>query len=418
MIATIIILSILLFVFIYRSEKIQTKYSDLEIQNEMINTELDKYRPIIDIEKEARELKLNLERDQKYLDELVKNISEYEFTKDIHELGYYRPKFFFEDVLQYSEALELIKEAQKELIKNKNVIDILGSRRGQDNKHFINIGKIATGSFNGETYSIIESVTYANFEKSKEKIIKCFGKINNLLKDFKVSISKQYLDLKLKEMAVGYDYREAEKKAKDEQIELKDQMREEEKARVEAEKFRAKAIKEQEEYSKAIEEAKKDMESKSDDEKASLKKQIQKLQSKLEEATAERERATSMAQITKEGHVYIISNIGSFGENVYKIGMTRRKDPMDRVKELGDASVPFPFDVHALVRVKNAPEVENSLHKYFESKRMNKINGRKEFFKTSIDEIAAACSFAGHKLELTKLAEAREYRQTLEIENG
>jgi hypothetical protein len=126
----------------------------------------------------------------------------------------------------------------------------------------------------------------------------------------------------------------------------------------------------------------------------------------------------SMAQQTKVGHIYIISNIGSFGENVYKIGMTRRLEPMDRVKELGDASVPFQFDVHAIIFSDNAPQMEYDLHKKFQDRRLNKINGRKEFFRISLEEIEKYVKHhAGASIEVTKLAEAKEYRESMAMLN-
>jgi hypothetical protein len=242
-----------------------------------------------------------------------------------------------------------------------------------------------------------------------------YNKINNLLQNHNLQIAEKYLSLKMKEMALVYDLKEQERKIKEEQIELKEQLREEEKARLEAEGAREKAIQEQERYEKALEEARREIESKTGLEKEKYEKQILVLEEKLKEALAEKERATAMAQITKKGHVYIISNIGSFGENVFKIGMTRRKDPMDRVVELGDASVPFGFDIHAMVYTDDAPAFENALHKEFEVNRMNKINLRKEFFKVGIDDIEQTCVKLGYKIKLTKLAEAREYHQTLEL---
>lgn len=119
-----------------------------------------------------------------------------------------------------------------------------------------------------------------------------------------------------------------------------------------------------------------------------------------------------MAQQTKRGHVYVISNIGSFGENIYKIGMTRRLDPMDRIRELGDASVPFPFDVHAIIFSEDAPSLENELHKAFESKRVNLVNPRKEFFNVTLDEIEKIVHKNNASIEFTQLAEARDYRET------
>jgi hypothetical protein len=141
--------------------------------------------------------------------------------------------------------------------------------------------------------------------------------------------------------------------------------------------------------------------------------EVDKLRAQLAEAEAKAKRAISNAQRTKVGSVYVISNIGSFGEGVYKIGMSRRLDPMDRVKELGDASVPFPFDVHMMIRCDDAPALENALHKEFHHRRLNRMNLRKEFFRVSVDEIAAAVERHHGKVEYTADAEAIEFRNGL-----
>jgi hypothetical protein len=118
--------------------------------------------------------------------------------------------------------------------------------------------------------------------------------------------------------------------------------------------------------------------------------------------------------LTKVGHIYVISNLGSFGQDVYKIGMTRRLDPLDRVRELGDASVPFQFDIHAIIYSENAPQLEYELHKRFAERRLNRVNSKKEFFKVSLEEIEAFVKeHANAEIEFIKLAEAREYRETL-----
>jgi hypothetical protein len=123
-----------------------------------------------------------------------------------------------------------------------------------------------------------------------------------------------------------------------------------------------------------------------------------------------------MAQLTKVGHIYIISNVGSFGEDVYKIGMTRRLEPLDRVRELGDASVPFQFDVHAIIYSENAPQLEYELHRKFGDRRLNRKNNKKEFFHVTLDEIETFVKqHANAEIEFTRIAEAREYRETLTI---
>lgn len=141
--------------------------------------------------------------------------------------------------------------------------------------------------------------------------------------------------------------------------------------------------------------------------------EVEKLRAQLAEAEAKSQRAMSLAQQTKVGSVYVISNIGSFGEGIYKIGMSRRLDPMDRVKELGDASVPFPFDVHMMIRCDDAPSLENALHKEFHHRRLNRMNLRKEFFRVSVDQIVAAVERHHGTVEYTADAEAIEFRNSL-----
>lgn len=146
-----------------------------------------------------------------------------------------------------------------------------------------------------------------------------------------------------------------------------------------------------------------------------LQAQIEMLELHLSEAQLQKQRAISMAQQTKRGHVYIISNIGSFGESVYKIGMTRRLEPTDRVKELGDASVPFQFDIHAMIFCEDAPSLENALHRAFTDRKINMLNYRKEFFNVTIDEIESKIGELGIDTEFTRLPEAMEYRETQAI---
>lgn len=138
---------------------------------------------------------------------------------------------------------------------------------------------------------------------------------------------------------------------------------------------------------------------------------------RLEEVKERRKRAISRAQLTNSDYVYIISNIGSYGENIYKIGMTRRLKPMDRVRELGDASVPFRFDVHALTYSDNTPEFKNNLHKSFNLKRVNMVNNRKEFYNVSLEDIENVVKETNSEIKFIKLPEAREFRETYAILN-
>jgi hypothetical protein len=173
---------------------------------------------------------------------------------------------------------------------------------------------------------------------------------------------------------------------KEEQRRIKEQLREEEKARREYERAIKEAEKEEKAIQQAIDKATKELMLAGEEQRLALEQKLAELQIKFEEAEAKNQRAISMAQQTRSGHVYVISNIGSFGEDVYKIGMTRRLEPLDRVRELGDASVPFAFDVHAMIYSDDAPSLENH-HKVFNGKQVNKVNSRKEFFNVGIKDI-------------------------------
>ena len=143
---------------------------------------------------------------------------------------------------------------------------------------------------------------------------------------------------------------------------------------------------------------------------------IKELEEKIKLLEKDKENVLQRETNTRAGFVYIISNIGSFGENVFKIGMTRRLEPMDRISELSSASVPFPFDVHALIFSDDAPSLENSLHKYFEDKSINKINLRKEFFKIDINELKEyILSNLGLSINFIDVPEAEQYRESLKI---
>ncbi len=153
-------------------------------------------------------------------------------------------------------------------------------------------------------------------------------------------------------------------------------------------------------------------------EKAKLEARLLDLSAKLVEAEENSKKAISMAQQTKKGHVYVISNIGSFGEDIYKIGLTRRLDPDERIRELGDASVPFPFDVHAMFVSDDAPALENILHRKFVERQLNKINRRKEFFRVNLKEIRQVADELGIQAVWTLTAAAVQYRETLALERA
>lgn len=169
---------------------------------------------------------------------------------------------------------------------------------------------------------------------------------------------------------------------------------------------------------KAMARAQEQIEQATSEQRTMFEAQLQELQTRLAEAEARGQRALSMAQQTRRGNVYIVSNIGSFGDDVYKIGLTRRLDPEDRIRELGDSSVPFEFDIHAMIFSEDAPQLERQLHKHFVLGQVNKVNHRKEFFRISIKELREKIELLGLNAKWTMTAVARDYRETLAIEKA
>ena len=218
--------------------------------------------------------------------------------------------------------------------------------------------------------------------------------------------------MKLEELHLVHEFQERKQAEVEEQRAIREQMREEERARRELERAQIEAERDADRYGKALEKARSEAEKATGEKQSKLMLEIERLQTMLAEATAQRERAKSQAELTRSGYVYIISNLGAFGENVYKIGMTRRLDPMDRVVELSDASVPFPFDVHALIYSDDAPGLENALHRAFHARRVNLVNLKKEFFKTSLEEIAEIAGQHKADVHFTLAAEAADWRKS------
>ena len=227
-------------------------------------------------------------------------------------------------------------------------------------------------------------------------------------------ITAEYLASRLEEIRWACAIHLLSQKEREEQKQIKERMREEERARKEYENAQKQAENEEKTLRDEIERARREMSAKLDDEisKAKYEKQISLLAEKLAQAEAKATRAKSMAQQTRAGYVYIISNIGSFGENVFKIGMTRRLEPHDRIDELGGASVPFEFDVHALIYSEDAPALETSLHTKLATFRVNAVNVRREFFRITPLEIKSFIESEGINAEFTLAAEASEYRET------
>lgn len=391
---------------------------------------IHKYSKIIDIDKEFDKVsseKLEIEnkieelresyKDKKVVfDKLVREVAIYDEEIELAELGFYKSHYDFDTSEKYKEEITAIKEKQKEMVSNKTAIYC--------NKEWTVEGSVTKGrtmtnrgirltakAFNNECESAISNITWNNAERMEKRIEKAFDAINKLNESNEIIISPSYLRLKVNQLRLAHEYKDKKQQEKEEQAEIRLQMREEAKLEQEVEK----AQKDEEKYQKLLDKAKSEAEQATGTKLEKLQEKINALGLELDDAHSKNERAKSMAQQTKAGHIYVISNVGSFGEHVYKIGMTRRLEPMDRVKELGDASVPFIFDIHAMIYSDNAPSMEKDLHRLFDDHRVNLVNNRKEFFKVKLDEIEVEVKNISSDAEFILTAEAREYRESKSI---
>lgn len=272
-------------------------------------------------------------------------------------------------------------------------------------------------AFNGKADSATALVKHDNAGTLQQHVRDAFALVNHNGAAFRnARILPDYLDTRLEEIRWATVVQELRIQEREEQRRIKEQLREEEKARREFERAMRDAAKEEELLRKAMEKAEQQLAKANDAQKAKFEEQLAALTVRLHEAEAKNQRALSMAQQTRRGHVYIISNVGSFGEHVYKIGLTRRLEPIDRIRELGDSSVPFEFDVHALIYSEDAPALEHRLHKHFVLGQVNKVNHRKEFFRVEVAELRAEIETMGLAAQWTMTAAAREYRESLAIE--
>lgn len=316
----------------------------------------------------------------------------------------------------YNEAGQKLKEARSTTTRMVKDGMAANCSYAEDYRRTTAI-QFVTDAFNGKVDSILSKVKHDNYGILEQKIRDAYQLVNKNGAAFRnAHILPAYLDARLDELKWATIAQELKKKAAEEQKALREKMREEERARREFERAQKEAAKEEAMLQKALEKAKAMLASANEAQRAQYEAQLVELEQKLKEAEEKNQRALSMAQQTKRGTVYVISNVGSFGENVYKVGMTRRLDPLDRVKELGDASVPFPFDVHAFIESEDAPALETALHHELALTQMNKVNPRKEFFRIDISSIKKLVEKKGLEASWTMAAEAAEYRETLAIE--
>ncbi len=404
--------------------------SQLKEKNIALEEIQERFAPVLSVEQEVITLSIEVEKliekiettrktyseKRKYLDELTSQVAIYDEQLAFAELGVYEPHFDFSDSEEYKDAIKHIRSRQKDMVSSKRATHcpadwtVDGSRaKGQTmvNRQT----RLTMRAFNNECEAAIANTRWNNVVAMERRILNSAKAINKENSSMRLDISDDYIALKLEELFLTHEYREKQKQEKEERTELARAEREEKKLLAEAKA----AEKEEKKYQALIEKARKEADVDGLTDK--MKQQIEELESALADAHAVSERAKAMAEMTRSGYVYVISNVGSFGEEIVKIGLTRRLDPSDRVKELGDASVPFAFDTHAMIYSDEAPALEAALHKEFANQRVNMANFRKEFFKVSLDEVERAVETLAPDATFFKDREAQEWHETLARRN-
>lgn len=288
--------------------------------------------------------------------------------------------------------LETVRDELADMVRNKTAAvcslkwTINGSTAegSRATRHYI---RIMLRTFNADADACLDLIRWNNLDKCTARLRTSFEYVNDLGSTHSTSLQAPYFEARIRQLQIMFEYKEAVHKQKEALRAARQTVAEERRASREIERARAEAEVEENRYIRAINRAREEISILVGNERDQMQQTIVDLEKKLEQASFLKQRAISMAQITRAGFVYVVSNIGSFGLDVLKIGMTRRIDPQERIRELGGASVPFHFDVHAMIYSENAPELENTFHRQFARRRINLANGRKEFFRVSLSDV-------------------------------
>ena len=339
----------------------------------------------------------------------------------VQDFGLYEPRYSFINADAYKAELTNIRNKQKAMIKDGSAVSgsidwqVNGSA-AQGRKMIKDMQKLLLRAFNSECDEIINKVKYNNYDTSVKKMERSFNAIAKLGITMSISITSNYYDLKIQELQLALEYQIQKQREKEEKAELRAQQREEARLQKELKEQRKNIDKERKHYEQALSNINKQISSSSDENIEELNKKKEEIIQSLSDIDTKIKDIDYREANQKTGYVYIISNIGSFGEGIYKIGMTRRLNPQERVDELGDASVPFKFDVHAMIFSEDAPALEAKLHRAFEDRKLNLVNQRREFFKVSLDEIKEVVKNNFDKtVEFVEVPDADQYRISLKL---
>jgi hypothetical protein len=351
--------------------------------------------------------------------QLMSKIDLYSRLDEYTRVGHFEmPQYLYDTSVRYQSEIKEIREQQKKLIREKKAVtypeDFMICTEKFLNKRILD-GQAALmlSAFNIDCDLLIEKVSPSNLDRTLEQIEKKAEQLEKNCATLRCGFNIDYVELKFEECKLQFEYTLKKQEEQEEQRLIREQMKEEVRVQKQYEEAMKEAEKEELKYRRLIERAREHLNQENEQERALSLAKISLLEEQLREAEERGIRAKSMAEQTRRGFVYVISNVGAFGEGVYKIGLTRRLDPQERVDELGDASVPFPFDVHAMCFSEDAPALEHALHKKFANRRVNCVNFRKEFFRVDLPEIQDAIEeLVNDEVEFKVTAQARDYYES------
>jgi len=336
------------------------------------------------------------------------------------EFGVYQPQYNFATLDEYKDALLAIREHQKDMIKNQTaaVCDVAWKVQGSEKagRKMIAEGvKQILRNFNIECDLCINKVKFSNYNSSRERILKAFEMQNKLNETRHIYLTDDYYRLKIQELDLAYEYQKKKFQEREEQRRKREELREAEKVAREIEEKRKELEKEQVHYLNYLRKINEQIEvEQSEERKEYLLAKKEELCNNVNDVKLALEDLDYREANHRAGYVYIISNIGAFGENIYKIGMTRRLEPEERIAELSGAAVPFKFDIHAMIFSDDAPKLETALHNRFASKKVNLVNGRKEFFNVTLEEIKQVVRENHDKtVDFINTPDAEQYRESM-----
>ena len=419
------------------NDKIQElENSNLEMQKTIANLEIEKAKleskltpEMLDLEslqkqisesqvkfahdKMEQEQKLSEQYD-KYMEEISKQKSLIlAYNDEINELNS-NIKELKNELITFSD--EVLVQIKDDTAVSGNIGWQVNGSEAKGRKLVKDMQKLLLRAFNSECDEIISKVKYNNYDTSVKKMERSFNAIAKLGVTMSISITAHYYDLKIQELRLALEYQIQKQREKEQKAELRAQQREEARLQKELKEQRKNIDKERKHYEQALSNINHQISTASDDNIEDLNQKKEEIIQSLSEIDTKIKDIDYREANQKAGYVYVISNIGSFGEGIYKIGMTRRLNPQDRVDELGDASVPFKFDVHAMIFSEDAPALEAALHRAFEDRKLNLVNQRREFFRVSLDEIKDVVKNNFDKtVEFVDVPDADQYRISLKL---